>query len=53
MAEPPPEVRAILKSWIAQQREKYGPDWKEILAAEMAAKTEPVISAMLKLTRRA
>ena len=34
--EPPPEVRAILKEWCDMQREKYGPDWKRILAREMA-----------------
>lgn len=46
---PSPEVRALLKSFCDRQREKYGPDWKEKLAAEQTA---PVISALLNLTRR-
>lgn len=34
---PSPEVKAILKTWVALQKEKYGENWKEILAKEMAA----------------
>jgi hypothetical protein len=51
--EPPsPEVRAYLKAWCDQQRKLYGPDWKKILSAKMAAQTAPVLEALLSLTRR-
>ncbi|WP_287122108.1 hypothetical protein [Mesorhizobium sp.] len=44
--EPSPEVKAILRSYVEVQREKYGENWKEIKAAEMAAKTAPVIGRL-------
>lgn len=37
--QPSPEVKALLKEWCKMQEEKYGPDWKKVLAKEMAAKT--------------
>lgn len=47
MTAPSPEVRAILKEFCNIQRAKYGPDWKAILAAEMAAKSRPVLERLL------
>jgi putative transposase len=44
--EPSPEVKAILKKFCDIQREKYGPDWKKILAAEMAEKSRPFVETM-------
>jgi hypothetical protein len=49
---PSPEVKAAIKKFVDLQREKYGPDWKKILAAEMAAKTAPVLEALLKLGKK-
>jgi len=49
--KPSPEVRAILKQFCDIQREKYGPDWKRILAKEMTEKTAPVIDKLLSLGR--
>jgi hypothetical protein len=48
---PSPEVKAILKEWCDMQREKYGPDWKNILAKEMSERTGPVIDALLQATK--
>lgn len=33
------EVKALLKGWCKMQEEKYGKDWKNILAKDMADKT--------------
>lgn len=33
------EVKALLKGWCRMQEEKYGEDWKNILAKDMADKT--------------
>jgi hypothetical protein len=33
-------------------RQVYGPDWKKILAKEMATKSSPFIEALLKLQKR-
>jgi hypothetical protein len=49
---PSPEVRAILKAFCEKQREKYGEDWKKILAKEMAEKTTPVLLALQKLVKK-
>lgn len=46
-----PEAKAYIAEFVRIQREKYGEDWKKILAAEMAAKTAPVMEAFLKLQR--
>ncbi|MGF7008105.1 hypothetical protein [Aminobacter sp. BE322] len=51
--EPSPEVKAILAEFVKKQRAKYGPDWKEKLAAEMAEKAAPVVTALLALRDRA
>jgi len=50
--EPSPEVKAILKSFVAVQKEKYGDDWKKKLASEMAAKTAPVVHALLSMRKK-
>lgn len=34
---PSPEVRALIKQWVALNQQKYGPDWKRLLAQEMTA----------------
>ena len=48
MATPPsPEVRKILKDFCSIQEEKYGPEWKTILAKEMAEKSTPFLNALL------
>lgn len=49
--EASPEVKAIIKEWCEMQRVKYGPDWKRILATEMAEKSAPVLSALLGLQK--
>ena len=51
VAEPSPEVKAILKTWCDMQRDKYGPDWKKILAAEMAKASMPYVNAILRLQK--
>lgn len=33
---PPPEVQKLIKEWCSQQEQKYGQNWKSILAAEMS-----------------
>lgn len=43
--EPPPEVKAAIKSFVQAQREKYGENWKEILAKKMTRET---VEAMTK-----
>jgi hypothetical protein len=44
--DPSPEVKAILRAWCEQQRVKYGPDWKEKLAAEMAPPAAKLYKAL-------
>lgn len=51
LPEPSPEVKAVLRSFVAIQREKYGDDWKTKLSAEMAAKTAPLIEGLLSLRK--
>lgn len=51
--EPSPEVKAVIRNFVAVQREKYGENWKEILSAKMAAEAEPFVSALLALRDRA
>lgn len=43
MPEPSPEVRKLIGQWAKMQHEKYGENWKEILAKEMADKTAPLL----------
>ena len=50
--EASPEVKAIIREFCRIQREKYGPDWKKILAKEMAGKSAPFIEAFLKLQKK-
>lgn len=45
-------ARAILKEWCALQEKRYGPDWKEKLAAGLAKASEPYVDAILKLGRK-
>ena len=44
-----PEVKDTIRAFVAAQRKKYGEDWKSKLAAEMAAKTAPVVERLLTL----
>jgi len=44
-----PEAKAIVKEWCAMQREKYGPDWKSIVAKQMSDAAAPYVDAILKL----
>lgn len=46
---PSPEVRAILKRFCDLQRAKYGPEWKRLLAAEMAEKTTPILLGLFRM----
>lgn len=34
---PSPELKEIMKKFVRTQKEKYGENWKEILAKEMTA----------------
>lgn len=38
-SDPKNTAKEIIKSWCDYNREKYGPNWKEIVAAEMAKDT--------------
>jgi hypothetical protein len=49
--EPSAEVKAYIGEFVRIQREKYGEDWKKVLAAEMAAKTAPVMQAFIALQK--
>lgn len=49
--EPSPEVKKILGEFCRLQREKYGPDWKRVLAGEMAEQAKPGIEAILRLQK--
>ena len=46
-----PEAKAMIGKFVRIQEEKYGPDWKNKLAAEMAAKTAPVLEAFIRLQK--
>jgi hypothetical protein len=50
--EPSPEVKAIIREFCRVQRAKYGPDWKHILAKEMAEKSAPYVAAILNMSKR-
>lgn len=50
-AEPSEEVKAVIREFVRVQRERYGENWKDVLAAEMAAKTAPVVDMLLKLKK--
>lgn len=45
--EPSPEVKKILGEFVRVNREKYGPNWKAILAKEMEEKSAPFLQALL------
>lgn len=42
-----PEAKGMMRDWAKMQEKKYGPDWKRILAEEIAAKTAPMLQALL------
>ena len=50
--EPSPVVKKIIGEFVRVNREKYGPDWKKILAKEMADQSRPVLEALLKLQKK-
>lgn len=52
MAEPSPEVKAIIREFCRVNREKYGPDWKRIVAQQMAKASEPYVEAILNMGKR-
>ena len=52
MAEPSPEVKALLKEWCRVEREKYGPDWKKIVAKQMADASMPYVNAILQMGKK-
>lgn len=45
--EPSPEVKDIIKEWCRLNEVKYGPEWKKILAKEMAEKTMKELGPLL------
>jgi hypothetical protein len=49
---PSPEVRAMLAEFARVNRERYGENWKEIVAKQVAESTAPVLSALLKLRKK-
>ena len=44
-------ARQMIRDWVKRNQEKYGPDWKSKLAAEMAAKTAPTLERLLELQK--
>ena len=46
--KPSSEVKKAIGEFVRVQREKYGDDWKAILAKEMAEKSAPLLQALLK-----
>jgi len=52
VANPSPEVRALLKEWCDIERAKYGLDWKKIVAKQLADASAPYIEAFLKATKK-
>jgi hypothetical protein len=49
--EPSKEIQEILHERCNLQREKYGPNWKRILAKEMAEKQRSVLENIARLGR--
>lgn len=49
--EPSAEVKQVLSAFVRVQKEKYGDDWKSKLAKELAAKTTPIVVALLELRK--
>lgn len=49
-SSPSPELKALIKSWTQLQKEKYGENWKEILAKEMSTKmlANPFMEQLIK-----
>jgi len=52
LPEGSPEVKKILGEFCRIQREKYGSDWKAILAKEMVDKSRPFLEALLKSQKK-
>ena len=50
---PSPEVKAVFKTFVDIQREKYGPDWKEKLSKEMAAQSVKTLGPLLVAWQKA
>jgi len=49
MALPAPddlEARKLIGEWVKLQREKYGPDWKAKVAAEMTDQAKPLLELL-------
>lgn len=51
-AEPSPEVKALIKEFCRVEREKHGPEWKKILAKQMAKASEPYVKAILNMGKK-
>ena len=49
---PSPEVKALIKEWCDLERAKYGPDWKKIVAKQMAKASEPYVAAILNMGKK-
>ena len=47
-----PEATALIKQWCDMQKEKYGENWKEILAKEMAKETMKKLQPLFELQRK-
>lgn len=52
IAEPSPEVRAVLRKFCEVNEAKFGPDWKAKLAAQMAERSAPVVQGLIDALRR-
>ena len=50
--DPSPEVKAILREFVRVKKEKYGDDWKKIVAGELADQTTPVLRALLRTKKQ-
>lgn len=49
MNPPHPEVRAVMKEFCDVQRARYGPDWKKILAKQMADASRTYVEQIIKM----
>ena len=47
-----PEIKALIKQWCDMQKEKYGENWKEILAEKMAKETMKKLQPLFELQRK-
>lgn len=51
MSDDKEAAKAMIRSWVQMQRDKYGENWIEIKAQEMADQATPAITALLSLRK--